>query len=66
MTHVLLTGTKKYAGQAIHCWAPDGCTIGQRVRWNGAPWTVSAVYGTRLSPGVFAQKRERPRDEEES
>lgn len=66
MTQLLLTEAKRHKGRSIHCWAPDGYQVGQQVRWNGVPWRVAAIYGTHLSVGEFAQKREKPRDEEES
>jgi hypothetical protein len=46
-------------------WAPDSTELGDRVRWNGAPWFVSSVYGTRFCRGLEARRRERPEEPEE-
>ena len=63
MIQVLLCGMRApWSGEAIRIWAPDGLRLGDRIKWNGCPWKVSAVYGTRLSEGVFAKRREKPNE----
>jgi hypothetical protein len=62
---VLLSGTRKYKGQSIVVWADISLALGEKIRWNGANWVVNAQYGTRYCGGMCAQKREKPRDEEE-
>jgi hypothetical protein len=62
MKQVLLIGTKRYSGQNIIVWASLDLAIGDVVRWNGAPWRVDSIYGTRLSCGHEARIRERPSD----
>lgn len=62
MKQILLTGTKTYEGQAITVWAPDTYGIGDTVRWNGSPWRVGAIYGTRFALGDWARKRDKPKD----
>jgi hypothetical protein len=62
MKQVLLNGTRAYEGQSITVWAPDSYGMGDTVRWNGSPWKVGAVYGTRFCAGLFAKKHEKPRD----
>lgn len=60
MKQVTLAGSKQYEGQSIICWAPDALAVGDKIRWNGAPWTVRAIYSTRLCMGDRADKTERP------
>lgn len=43
-------------GLPIHVWVPDSAQLGESVRWNGARWTVSRFYSTRLSMGDRAQR----------
>lgn len=63
MIQVLLCGTRApWDGSAITIWAPNDVSLGDRIKWNGCPWRVSAVYSTRFSTGVFAKKREKPNE----
>lgn len=64
MRQILLSGTKRYSGQAIMVWADLDLGIGDVIRWNGAPWRVCSIYGTRLSQGHEAQCRDKPSLEE--
>jgi hypothetical protein len=64
MIQVLLSGTGPYQGDTLTIWVPRGA-VGETVRWNGSPWTITARYGTTFSPGLETRvaRRERPRDE---
>jgi len=63
MIQVLL---KDVSNTALTVWAADRTRLGDRVRWNGSSWFVSAVYGTKFYGGYEAipeaRKREKPDD----
>lgn len=64
MIQVLLCGMKRQAGEKIVVWSDVDLAIGDQIRWNGSPWRVGSVYGTRLClNGYEAQVREKPRDD---
>lgn len=65
MKQILLTGTSRYAGQALICWAPDNVMVGTSVKWNGSPWRVGREYSTALPIGHCACVRERPSKDSE-
>jgi hypothetical protein len=62
MKQVLLIGTRKYSGQCIVVWAALDLMQGDVIRWNGAPWRVDSIYGTRLTNGHEARIRDKPSD----
>lgn len=65
MIQVTLAGTGRYEGRSMIVWADRDLHLGDSVRWNGSPWRVDSIYGTRLClRGYEAGVRERPtRDE---
>lgn len=63
MRQILLKGTTApWDDTVIIVWAPDQYVIGDTIRWNGCPWRVDNIYGTRFASGLFAKRREKPND----